>query len=52
MELLTERLIIDNVRETDKADYFDNISHDKVVYKELEYLGVWRDLAYYVVRKS
>ena len=27
----TERLIIDRVRETDKADYFRNISHDKKV---------------------
>ena len=27
----TERLIIDPVRETDKADYFRNISHDKKV---------------------
>ena len=27
----TERLIIDPIRETDKADYFHNISHDKMV---------------------
>ncbi len=27
----TERLIIDRVRETDKADYFYNISHDRKV---------------------
>ena len=27
----TERLIIDSIRETDKRDYFDNISHDKKV---------------------
>ena len=27
----TERLIIDPIRETDKADYFQNISHDKKV---------------------
>ena len=27
----TERLIIDRVRETDKEDYFNNISHDKKV---------------------
>ena len=27
----TERLIIDPIRETDKADYFRNISHDKKV---------------------
>ena len=27
----TERLIIDRVRETDKADYFANISHDRKV---------------------
>ena len=27
----TERLIIDPIRETDKADYFHNISHDKKV---------------------
>ena len=27
----TERLIIDSVRETDKEDYFINISHDKRV---------------------
>ena len=27
----TERLIIDPIRETDKEDYFNNISHDKKV---------------------
>ena len=27
----TERLIIDKVRETDREDYFNNISHDKKV---------------------
>lgn len=27
----TERLIIDDLRETDKEDYFDNISHDRKV---------------------
>ena len=27
----TERLIIDSIRETDKGDYFLNISHDKKV---------------------
>ena len=27
----TERLIIDRIRETDKEDYFTNISHDKKV---------------------
>ncbi len=27
----TERLILDRVRESDKADYFHNISHDKKV---------------------
>ena len=27
----TERLIIDRIRETDKEDYFNNISHDKKV---------------------
>ncbi len=27
----TERLILDRVRETDRQDYFDNISHDKKV---------------------
>ena len=27
----TERLLIDSIRETDKADYFRNISHDKKV---------------------
>lgn len=27
----TERLILDRVRETDKADYFNNISHDRKV---------------------
>ena len=27
----TQRLILDSVRETDKADYFNNISHDKRV---------------------
>ena len=27
----TERLILDPIRETDKADYFRNISHDKKV---------------------
>ncbi|MBQ9276423.1 MAG: hypothetical protein IJ226_02385, partial [Clostridia bacterium] len=27
----TERLIIDNIREADKVDYFTNISHDKKV---------------------
>ena len=27
----TERLILDRLRETDKADYFENISHDKKV---------------------
>ena len=27
----TERLILDRIRETDKADYFNNISHDKKV---------------------
>ena len=27
----TERLVIDPVRETDKADYFTNISHDRKV---------------------
>ena len=27
----TERLIIDQIKETDKADYFINISHDKKV---------------------
>ena len=27
----TERLIIDEIRETDKEDYFHNISHDKAV---------------------
>ena len=31
MYLETERLIIDDVREDDKADYFANISHDKKV---------------------
>ena len=29
----TERLIMDPIRETDKADYFHNISHDKKVLK-------------------
>ena len=29
----TERLIIDGIRETDKEDYFYNISHDKKVLK-------------------
>ncbi len=29
--LTTERLILDAVRETDKEDYFNNISHDKKV---------------------
>ena len=27
----TERLIIDRIKETDKEDYFINISHDKKV---------------------
>ena len=27
----TERFIIDRIKETDKKDYFDNISHDKKV---------------------
>lgn len=27
----TERLIIDSLRESDKEDYFNNISHDKIV---------------------
>ena len=27
----TERLVIDSVKETDKEDYFNNISHDKKV---------------------
>ena len=27
----TERLILDRIRETDRQDYFDNISHDKKV---------------------
>ena len=27
----TERLILDGIRETDKADYFHNISHDRKV---------------------
>ena len=27
----TERLIIDQIKETDKEDYFNNISHDKRV---------------------
>ena len=27
----TERLILDRIRETDKEDYFTNISHDKKV---------------------
>ena len=27
----TERLILDSIRESDKADYFHNISHDKKV---------------------
>jgi len=27
----TDRLIIDKIRETDREDYFDNISHDKQV---------------------
>ena len=27
----TERLILDRVKETDKEDYFHNISHDKKV---------------------
>ena len=27
----TERLIIDQIKETDKEDYFINISHDKKV---------------------
>ena len=31
LELETERLILDPVRETDKEDYFINISHDKRV---------------------
>ena len=31
MTLETERLIIDPVRETDREDYFLNISHDKKV---------------------
>ena len=31
MKLETERLIIDPVREEDKADYFNNISHDRNV---------------------
>jgi len=29
----TERLIIDSIKETDKEDYFKNISHDKEVLK-------------------
>lgn len=29
----TERLIIDRIKETDKEDYFNNISHDKKVLK-------------------
>ncbi len=32
----TERLIIDSIRETDKEDYFTNISHDKKVQGEGE----------------
>ena len=31
LELETERLLLDPVRETDKEDYFINISHDKRV---------------------
>lgn len=31
MKLETERLIIDPVRQEDKADYFQNISHDRKV---------------------
>ena len=31
MKLETERLIIDTIRETDKEDYFHNISHDRKV---------------------
>lgn len=27
----TERLIIDRLRESDRADYFENVSHDKRV---------------------
>ena len=27
----TQRLVIDRIRESDKADYFENISHDKKV---------------------
>ena len=30
-DLVTERLILDSIRESDKADYFHNISHDKKV---------------------
>jgi len=29
--MTTERLIIDSIRETDKKDYYFNISHDKKV---------------------
>lgn len=31
MRLETERLIIDDIRESDKEDYFNNISHDRKV---------------------
>ena len=27
----TERLILDRIRETDRQDYFENISHDRKV---------------------
>ena len=31
MRIETERLIIDSIRETDREDYFRNISHDRKV---------------------
>ena len=52
----TERLILDSIRESDKEDYFNNISHDTKVLetlaKELTYLGKERDLTYYAIRRK
>ena len=35
----TERLILDSIKESDKKDFFINISHDKKVLKTLSMMG-------------
>ena len=45
VRLETKRLVIDPVRETDKEDYFHNVSHDKKVLETFicRYAGTLED---------